>query len=53
MPGGDFSKIASGGWAISLDGYQFMDPLRKVAVGRSDRRPHVSKARRLLSAGPA
>jgi hypothetical protein len=33
MPDGDFSDIAKDGWAIILDGYQFMDPSKKVAIG--------------------
>ena len=33
MPSGDFGDIAADGWAISLDGYQFMDPAKKIAVG--------------------
>lgn len=33
MPGGDFSEFAADGWAISIDGYQFLDPAKKIAVG--------------------
>ena len=33
MPSGDFDKIANDGWAITLEGYQFISPERKIAVG--------------------
>lgn len=33
MPSGDFEKIANDGWAITLEGYQFVTPTRKLAVG--------------------
>lgn len=33
MPNGDFDKFASDGWAITLEGYQFITPTRKIAVG--------------------
>ena len=33
MPNGDFDKFASDGWAITLEGYQFIAPTRKIAVG--------------------
>ena len=32
-PSGDFEKVAGGGWAITIEGYQFIDPNRKIAVG--------------------
>ena len=32
-PSGDFEKVAGGGWAITLEGYQFITPTRKIAVG--------------------
>lgn len=33
MPSGDFENFASDGWAITLEGYQFVTPTRKLAVG--------------------
>jgi len=33
MPSGDFDKVAGDGWAITLEGYQYMSPAKKVAVG--------------------
>lgn len=33
MPSGDFEKFASDGWAITLDGYQFVDLNKRIAVG--------------------
>ena len=32
-PSGDFSKIANDGWAITLEGFQFLNPTKKIAVG--------------------
>jgi hypothetical protein len=32
-PRGDFENIASDGWAITLEGFQFITPTRKIAVG--------------------
>ena len=32
-PSGDFEKVAGGGWAITVEGYQFITPTRKIAVG--------------------
>ena len=32
-PRGDFDKIAGDGWAITLEGYQFITPTKKVAIG--------------------
>jgi len=32
-PSGDFDKVASDGWAITLEGYQFITPTKKIAVG--------------------
>jgi len=31
--GSDFEEVAGNGWAISLFGYQFISPTRKVAIG--------------------
>jgi hypothetical protein len=33
IPSGDFSNIANDGWAITLEGYQFLPPAKKIAVG--------------------
>src|SRR5690349_20287441 len=33
LPSGDFDKIANGGWAITLEGYQFISPEKKISVG--------------------
>jgi hypothetical protein len=33
FPNGDLEKVANDGWAITLEGYQFMSPARKIAVG--------------------
>jgi len=33
MPSGDFDKVAGDGWAITLEGLQFLTPDKKVAVG--------------------
>ena len=33
MPSGDFDKVAGDGWAITLEGYQYMSPAKKIAVG--------------------
>ena len=33
MPSGDFADMAGDGWAITVQGYQFINPSRKVAVG--------------------
>jgi hypothetical protein len=33
IPSGDFSKLVNDGWAITLEGYQFVDPTKKIAVG--------------------
>jgi hypothetical protein len=32
-PAGDFDNVASDGWAITLEGYQFIVPTKKIAVG--------------------
>jgi len=32
-PSGDFDKVANDGWAITLEGFQFLTPTKKVAVG--------------------
>src|SRR5262245_50904691 len=32
-PTGDFETFAKDGWAITLEGYQFLTPNRKVAIG--------------------
>ena len=32
-PSGDFDKVAGDGWAITLEGFQFIDPNKKIAVG--------------------
>jgi hypothetical protein len=32
-PSGDFDKVASDGWAITLEGFQFITPTKKIAVG--------------------
>ena len=33
LPSGDFDKVAGDGWAITLEGLQFLTPDKKVAVG--------------------
>ncbi len=33
IPSGDFDKIAGDGWAITLEGFQFLNPTKKIAVG--------------------
>jgi hypothetical protein len=33
LPSGEFDKIAGDGWAITLEGFQFLSPTKKVAVG--------------------
>ena len=33
LPSGDFDKVANDGWAITLEGFQFINPTKKVAVG--------------------
>jgi hypothetical protein len=33
IPSGDFTKVANDGWAITLEGYQFINPAKKIAVG--------------------
>jgi hypothetical protein len=33
MPSGDFDNIAGDGWAITLEGYQFIDPTKRIAFG--------------------
>jgi hypothetical protein len=30
---GDFEKAASDGWAITLEGFQFINPTKKIAIG--------------------
>jgi hypothetical protein len=32
-PSGDFEKVAGGGWAITIEGYQFISPAKKIAIG--------------------
>ena len=32
-PTGDFEKAAGGGWAIIVEGYQFITPTKKIAIG--------------------
>ena len=32
-PSGDFDKVAGSGWAVTLEGYQFITPTRNIAVG--------------------
>lgn len=33
FPSGEFDKVANDGWAITLEGYQFINPSKKIAVG--------------------
>ena len=33
IPSGDFEKAAGDGWAITLEGFQFIDPSKRIAVG--------------------
>ena len=33
LPSGDFDKVANDGWAITLEGYQYVVPTKKIAVG--------------------
>jgi hypothetical protein len=33
MPTGDFENIAGDGWAITLEGYQFITPAKNIAIG--------------------
>jgi hypothetical protein len=32
-PRGDFEKVADNGWAITVEGFQFLSPAKKIAVG--------------------
>jgi len=32
-PTGDFEKAAGDGWAITLEGFQFINPTKKIAIG--------------------
>jgi hypothetical protein len=33
VPSGDFDKVAGDGWAVTLEGYQYANPAKKIAVG--------------------
>jgi hypothetical protein len=32
-PSGDFDKLAGSGWGITLEGFQFISPTKKIAIG--------------------